>query len=302
MQSFPFIVALTIYKRIFSVSGNLSDLLQSQSIDLVSATCLIQSTIDTFKELRCDDRWELIWQEICSFAKHHNIEPNSPLRHRRQKHAPSRLSDFVVTSETLGSNDNIGPTQSLSDCYKTSVYFATLDVIVAEMNERFNDSTLSILKAVDALHPKSDSFLSVPKLQPLIKHYRICLPSDDNIDNEIATFKNYLQRNPVSKLEGPDSLHNIHQCISQVGAAFPLLSACYQIAMTLGTSTASVERSFSSLRRLKTYLRSTMTQQRLDSLSLLYVEREMSSKLWDMLDDLVVMFAQKHRNSRMVLF
>ena len=118
-------------------------------------------------------------------------------------------------------------------------------------------------------------------------------------ENEITTFKNYLQRNPVSKLEGPDSLHNIHQCISQVGAAFPLLSACYQISMTLGTSTASVECSF--LRRLKTYFRSTMTQQQLDSLSLLNVEREMSSKLWDMLDDLVVMFAQKHRNSRMVL-
>lgn len=303
VQSFPFVVALTIYKRIFSVSGNLSDLLQSQSIDLSSAICLIQSSIDTFKDLRCDDRWELIWQEICSFSRHHNIEPNPPSRHCRQKRGPSRLRDFVITSETLGSNDNRDSTQSLSDCYKTSVYFATLDVILVEMNERFNDSTLTILKAVDALHPNSNSFLSVPKLEPLIKHYRVCLPSDDNIENEITTFRNYLRRNmQVSELEGPDSLHRIQQCISQVGAAFPLLSACYQIALTLGTSTASVERSFSSLRRLKTYLRSTMTQQRLDNLSLLYVEREMSSELWNKLDDLVVMFAQKHKNSRIVLF
>uniref|UniRef100_A0A1X7TBX4 Uncharacterized protein n=1 Tax=Amphimedon queenslandica TaxID=400682 RepID=A0A1X7TBX4_AMPQE len=71
--------------------------------------------------------------------------------------------------------------------------------------------------------------------------------------------------------------------------------------MTLGTSTASVSWNFSSLRRLKTYLRSTMTQQRLDNLSLLYVEREMSSKLWDKPYDLVAMFAPKHRNSRLSL-
>ena len=39
-------------------------------------------------------------------------------------------------------------------------------------------------------------------------------------------------------------------------------------------STATVERSFSSLRSLKTYLRSTMSQQRLDDLAILYIERD----------------------------
>ena len=43
-------------------------------------------------------------------------------------------------------------------------------------------------------------------------------------------------------------------------------------AMTLGVSTAMAERSFSSLRRIKTYLRSTMTNDRLSNLAL-HVER-----------------------------
>ena len=56
-------------------------------------------------------------------------------------------------------------------------------------------------------------------------------------------------------------------------------------------ATATVERSFSSLRHIKTYLRSTMSQERLDNLALLSIERELSSRLWDSLDELVIEFA-----------
>ena len=65
--------------------------------------------------------------------------------------------------------------------------------------------------------------------------------------------------------------------------------------MTLGVNTASAEQSFFSLRILKTYLRSTMTHERLSNLALLYIERDVSSQLWNSLDSL---FAE---SSRLVL-
>ena len=79
---------------------------------------------------------------------------------------------------------------------------------------------------------------------------------------------------------------------------FPQLMQCLKIAMT---SSASAERSFSSLKRVKTYLRSTMTQERLNNLVLLYIERELSNALWESMDDIVLTFAQKHKNSRLLL-
>ena len=54
---------------------------------------------------------------------------------------------------------------------------------------------------------------------------------------------------------------------------FPQLIDCLRVAMTFGVTSASAERSFSSLKRVKTYLRSTMTQERLNNLALLYIER-----------------------------
>jgi len=42
---------------------------------------------------------------------------------------------------------------------------------------------------------------------------------------------------------------------------------------------ASSERAFSALRRLKTYLRNTMSQERLNHVMLLHVHKEMTDKL-----------------------
>lgn len=109
-----------------------------------------------------------------------------------------------------------------------------------------------------------------------------------------------MSQNPTSDNES-QGLHSLMDCIKPVQEAFPILSNCIQVALTIGISTATVERSFSCLRRLKTYLRSTMTEERLDSLALLYIERDISAKLWNSMDDLVVQFAQKHLNSRIVL-
>ena len=274
------------------MSANLSNVLQSKSIDLSAASCLIQSTIDTFNGLRSDEYWGLIWDEIQAFVKQYKISP--PRHNHRQRRPPSTLNDFIVT-DTIGSTESL--TSSHCEHYKITVYFAVLDVIISEMNERFSDINLSLMKAVCALSPKSDNFLSLATLQPFLDHYSASLPLLDNIQNEISIFRNYLSRNPTSDNES-QGLHSLMDCIKPVQEAFPILSNCIQVALTIGISTATVERSF---RRLKTYLRSTMTEVRLDSLALLYIERDISAKLWNSMDDLVVQFAQKHLNSRIVL-
>ena len=56
------------------------------------------------------------------------------------------------------------------------------------------------------------------------------------------------------------------------------------------------------LKKIFLIVSSTMTQVRLSNLALIYIERDMSSKLWDKIDELVVEFAQTHNNLIIVLF
>lgn len=168
-----------------------------------------------------------------------------------------------------------------------------------EMRERFSDITISLIKSINSLNPKSGNFLKVDLLTPLLHQYHKSLPSTGNIQKEATTLQNFLSRNPMP--EDKNEMCYLLEHIDPIKEAFPILRECLMVALTFGTSNATVERSFSSLRQIKTYLRSTMSQERLDSLALLSIERSFSSRLWDCLDDLVMKFACKHSNSKIVL-
>ena len=63
-----------------------------------------------------------------------------------------------------------------------------------------------------------------------------------------------------------------------------------QILITIPISSASCERSISALRNLKTYLRNTMVQDRLNGLALMHAHREMELDL----EKIVDLFANLH--------
>jgi len=54
---------------------------------------------------------------------------------------------------------------------------------------------------------------------------------------------------------------------------FPTIDLALQIAMSLPCTTSTVERSFSTLRRVKTWTRATMVEERLSGLAMLSVHR-----------------------------
>lgn len=56
--------------------------------------------------------------------------------------------------------------------------------------------------------------------------------------------------------------------------AYPTLCKLYSIAAAIPISSATAERSFSALKRVKTRIRSTMVQERLEALLLIEIERK----------------------------
>ena len=50
---------------------------------------------------------------------------------------------------------------------------------------------------------------------------------------------------------------------------------CYIILLTIPVTVATAERSFSKLKLIKSYIRSTMSQERLNGLAILSIEKHM---------------------------
>ena len=55
---------------------------------------------------------------------------------------------------------------------------------------------------------------------------------------------------------------------------YPNAIIAYRILLTISVTVASAERSFSKLKLLKSYMRSTMTQERLNGLAMISIESD----------------------------
>ena len=84
--------------------------------------------------------------------------------------------------------------------------------------------------------------------------------------------------------------------VKSLTVMFPLVWKLIQIAACIPVSTASPEQTFSALRRLKTYLRSTMGEQRLSGLALMNIEAEVAESLESKLDLIVGKSSSQRRS------
>ena len=87
--------------------------------------------------------------------------------------------------------------------------------------------------------------------------------------------------------------------LSPFKSAFPNLFKSIQISLTILVSTAQCERCFSALKRIKTYLRSTMNNERLANVAILSIEREIAKQI--SLEAVVDIFAAEDNNRKIVL-
>ena len=78
---------------------------------------------------------------------------------------------------------------------------------------------------------------------------------------------------------------------SELQELYPNLWIALRIAVTLPVTVASAERSFSKLKLMKTYLRSSMAQERLSGLAIISINAQLAQQL--SYDDLVDDFASR---------
>ena len=298
--SFSFVLSLILFEKVFAIVNNLSTLLQAEQLCYASVASCIKATKVALSDLRRDDVWMKVWDKATSLARENDVSIHTSSRPQRTRRTPRHLDNSIVDSTIITSS------ATLVEEYKTQVYYSTIDVILEEMGDRFSELNLSLFTALEALVPTSDLFLDLPTLSPFLTHYNI---SETAVQSEAPVVRAFLRESRSSSsvsvqtssssaspvpMMNSSSLHMVYTELSKVAECFPTILRSYRIALTLGVSSASAERSFSSLRRIKTYLRSTMTQDRLSNLALLYIKRDLSSLLWNRIDELVLSFAQLH--------
>ena len=96
----------------------------------------------------------------------------------------------------------------------------------------------------------------------------------------------------MSKIESNATIKDLAELLI---ALVPDVVTAFKIFLTLPVTVASAERSFSKLKLIKNYMRSTMSQDMLSGLSILCIENERARNLD--LSEIVKQFAEKMQDA-----
>ena len=266
IEKFSFLLALVVVYNILGYIKGLTVLLQQRSIDIVQGITLVQDVLGQLKELREElDDWNKIWfQMAVEIAEEVGTEkPSIPRMCNRQTQRSNVEADIPEVY------------------YRRSVTAPFLDHLLQEMEDRFTTNakvtTLGLCLVPSTICKKDDWQTHVNNLASL---YQGDLPAPLSLQTELHCWKHKWIHVKTDDL--PESpIEALNKCDSRL---FPNISTLLRIMSTIPVTSCEAERTFSALRQLKPFLRTTMGENRLSSLTLLHVHRNIAIDLEDAVD------------------
>ena len=254
LKQFQFFFVIFLLNRIFRITHVLNEQLQAVDMNIVNvvdiaAVCII--SLQTMKETPVfndflNDAKELALKANVDLP---SIESENGMRKRKRISVQESYDPFLL--------------------FKTQ-HDETIDTIISDLQKRFEQRNI----------------------QPLLDIYNLLNDQSLRLDVKIALFiyKDVICFNALSaelyifyNLKTRKNLVTFSDIVNEFKlsfkSCFPQLSILLKIFLSVPISSASCERAFSCMKRLKTDLRSSMTQERVSSCAILNIEMENLYKL-----------------------
>lgn len=259
LGDFDTIFALQVALPIFELTDRLSRQLQGLSVSVGEGLELVRHAIAELRLMRSDESFEAVWQEAeLQRTEMGASEPKLP----RQVRAPRRLQE------------NQSHVFLTPKAFFAAKYFEVVDMASERLNERLCNKDMRVLTAIELLlHSGWQGVKSVDfddALQTVVKHYGCDLDAP-RLAAQLMSLELLHENELNDEVCSKTSISEIIQAVagSNVNKMLPQVTKMIQLYLVCPATSATAERSFSELRRLKTYLRSTMGQRRLNALAIL---------------------------------
>ncbi|XP_025405608.1 52 kDa repressor of the inhibitor of the protein kinase-like, partial [Sipha flava] len=262
-----FIIAIFSFAHLLNFIYCLSKIFQKKNLDLNTAANTIKDTLKVLSKCRenVDTEFSNIFKSSEDLANIIDVELRMPRSCKQQK---NRSNYF---------------TNNVEDYYRISIFIPLLDNVIDDLKTRFSQNTLELFQLSFFL---PSNFLKLPngqkeetdKIKSVAKDFQKLLNKNELSSRLVGEY--YIWKEKwIREFQNDSSVISNHaievlqNCDEDV---FPLINKILKLLITLPISNSSSERSFSSLRRLKTWLRSTMCETRLTGLALLNIHRDIA--------------------------
>ena len=252
---FQFILGLCVLKIILSNTSSLSAYLQGKTVDVVTARRNANLTLETLRSCRNEESFKSEWKLcecVCNKVRTWINDTDFSFQDARvpRRQTSTRLQALVGENPSHNAQS-----KQPEDIHRVNTYFTSLDKVLAEMKARFGGNDQDVLCALGDIilsdSPAIRSFILVSSYYSLD---RALLQADQCLFCQFK--KAHLE--PKSLKKAADVIEALHS--NRLFEMVPEFSKVVSILTVIPATSCSAERSFSGLRRLKTYLHNTMGQ------------------------------------------
>ena len=270
LHRFDFLFAIMFMKNIMWKTKIMTEQMQEESLNIMDALCILSSTIDQLKAMNSDEsEMNNLIEAAKVFAKKLDIDAEADYsKFHRPRKPPRRIDENPSSSAAI----------SMDSFYRKEIK-CVLDVLTIELTEN-HKKCLSMIEPFSVFYPpvKVPSDTQIDKICKLLPD---SLRFDsDSLKSEVDVFmtalKNYEDGENSENLK---TLRDISNFAHKHQGVLPLINRCYNLILTAPVTTAKNERSFSKLKLLKNFLRSRCSDDRLDSLMILFCERDVTENI-----------------------
>lgn len=253
LQQFKTAFVLHLLLYVLERVETLNSALQRASLNFNEAIAKVEACRSALIYKR-DNGFAELWQQSLQFSMDNNLdEPQLP----RVRRLPKRLDTGFEQHTFKTPEDMFRP-----------MFLEVIDTAISSLNNRFVNKTSSHLKEME------DFLIGTSDGTSVCNFY-----ASDFDRNRLILHRDMLLDIMRAKSEG--SISSVKDCVdfltssnnSSILHLLPEIAKYLRVLLTIPVSSCCAERSFSSLRRMKTYLRATMTQQRLNATAVLNVNR-----------------------------
>ena len=259
ISQFPFLVALLITQKVLGYTKGLSKKLQGHYVDIVRAHKDTESVKTVIRGVRSrvDHFHSQVYKDVLMLSQSIDVVEMAPRQANRQQH-----------------RQNI-PAENISEYYKRNLTIPVLDHLSYELDTRFDaDGSRNLIEFMQLLPVevvKTTSHLRPENFSSLIQVYGNELPSVKSIDVELDLWQNKWN----GDIEHAQELNTPEKVLAHTDYDyFPNIHTLLVIMATLPVTSCECERSISMLKLVKTALRSSMTENRLNDLAMLLYHRD----------------------------
>lgn len=237
--------------------------LQATNLDIVSTYQEARNVRDVIAQQRCEQAFSLCFQKATALAKSVDVVP---------------IKRRISVKQNFRANI---PSESVEDHYRVNLFYPFVEHIISELESRFAKRSEPAMVAA-YLVPADLKKLTEEKEAELLQWYQQDLPDAATVEQELIWWR-YKFQSSTEPL--PSTALDTLQTTSMV--FFPNIECMLRIFLTIPVTTCAFERSFSAMRRLKTWLRASMSDERLSGLALMHVhwkvkiDRERVLRWWD---------------------